>query len=196
MNRATGKPRAAAVAKRTAPPTKIGAQKGTRTSMSDKKPSTVDPETVRELAGILRDTGLTEIEIEHGDMKLRLSRAAIAAAAPVAVAIPAQAPAPVPVAYAQAAAPPAPAVAPAPAADGGKGRVASPMVGTAYLASAPEAPPFVKVGDQVREGQTLMIIEAMKTMNQIPAPFAGKVLDIVVADAQPVEFGETLVILG
>jgi acetyl-CoA carboxylase biotin carboxyl carrier protein len=155
--------------------------------MSEKKG--LEPDLVRELAGILRDTDLSEIEVEHGELKLRLARTLTAA--PVALAqvhVPAAAPV--------AAAVPA-AAAPAAAADlrAHPGAVASPMVGTAYLAAEPGAPPFIKVGDTVTQGQTLMVVEAMKTFNPIPAPRAGKVTQILVTDAQPVEFGEPLVIL-
>lgn len=163
-----------------------------------KAPSSgIDPELVRELAAILRETDLTEIEVESqsGDLKLRLARQShvVAAAAPVAYATaPAQvhaAPAPV----AQAA-----ASAPAPAGDADRanpGMVPSPIVGTVYLAPEPGAPAFVSVGTQVTEGQTILIVEAMKTMNPIAAPRAGKVTKICVADAQPVEYGEPLVII-
>lgn len=156
--------------------------------------SGIDPELVRELAGILRDSGLSEIEVEHGELKLRLARSA-PAAAPVAYApaphyAPAYAPAPGPAAH-------APAPEPAKPADlrAHPGAVLSPMVGTAYLSPEPGATAFIKVGDTVSEGQTLLIVEAMKTFNPIPAPRAGKVTQIIVTDAQPVEFGEALVVL-
>lgn len=156
--------------------------------MSTKKTGGVDQQLVRDLAGILNDTNLTEIEVELGDLKVRVSRQAqavhaVAAAAPVHVA----APAPVnstPVA----------AIA-APAADNSKNAVPSPMVGTAYLAPSPDAKPFIEIGAKVKEGQTLLIIEAMKTMNQIPAPRAGTVTAILIEDAQPVEYGMPLVIV-
>jgi len=160
--------------------------------MSDKKPTNVDPGLVRELAAILNDTGLSEIEVEHGELRLRLARTLTVAAAPAAAPIAFAAAAP-------AAAPPAPAAAaaPAPAADMSKhpGAVPSPMVGTAYLSPEPGAPNFIKIGDNVAQGQTLMVVEAMKTFNPIPAPRAGRVTAILVTDAQPVEFGEPLVIL-
>ncbi|HRP10075.1 MAG TPA: acetyl-CoA carboxylase biotin carboxyl carrier protein [Terricaulis sp.] len=156
--------------------------------MSDKKPTNVDPGLVRELASILNDTGLSEIEVEHGELRLRLARTLTVAApaAPVALAAP--------VAAIAAPAPAAPAPA---AADASKhpGAVPSPMVGTAYLSPEPGAPAFIKVGDSVNQGQTLMVVEAMKTFNPIPAPRAGKVTAILVTDAQPVEFGEPLVII-
>jgi acetyl-CoA carboxylase biotin carboxyl carrier protein len=164
--------------------------------MSDKKPAAgIDPDLVRELAGILRDTGLTEIEVEHGELKLKLARAApVAAPAPTHFAY---APAPPP-AYAPAPAPAAPMAVEAPkAADlrAHPGAVLSPMVGTAYLSPEPGATPFVKIGDTVAAGQTLIIVEAMKTFNPIPAPRAGKVVQLLVTDSQPVEFGEALAIL-
>ena len=147
----------------------------------------IDARLIRRLAGILNDTGLSEIEVEHQGLKIRVART-LSVAAPLAVASPVQ----------QAAAPPAPEVAPvAPAAVAAAGEsVKSPMVGTIYLQPQPDAPAFVKVGDVVSEGQTLMIVEAMKTMNPIPAPRAGKVLEILVLNGQPVEFGEPLAIIG
>jgi acetyl-CoA carboxylase biotin carboxyl carrier protein len=159
--------------------------------MAEKKPAAsagIDPEMVKELAAILRDSGLTEIEVQHGDLKLRLSRAAIIQAGPPA--------------HPVAGHPPPAASAAAPAAPQAQedlrhhpGAVTSPMVGTAYLSPEPDAPAFVKEGDVVAEGQTLMIVEAMKTFNPIPAPRAGTVKRLLVADRQPVEFGEALVIL-
>ena len=148
----------------------------------------IDARLVRQLADILTETGLTEIEVEHNDLKIRVAKTA----APTAVQY---APAP---AYAAA---PAPAAAPvagetAPAAVERKGDVVkSPMVGTVYLQPQPDAPAFVKVGDTVTAGQTLLIVEAMKTMNPIQAPRDGVVAEILVGDAQPVEFGEPLVLL-
>ena len=148
----------------------------------------IDARLVRTLADILTETGLTEIEVERDDLKIRVARHMTVSAT---VAAPAAAPAPI------AAAPSAPAADAAPAAPARKAgdAVNSPMVGTVYLQPQPGAPAFVKVGDSVQSGQTLMIIEAMKTMNPIPAPRAGKVVEILVADAQPVEFGEALVII-
>jgi acetyl-CoA carboxylase biotin carboxyl carrier protein len=147
----------------------------------------IDPKLVRKLADILTDTGLTEIEVEQGGLKIRVARQLTASAAPVTyTAPPAAAPAP-----AAASAPAAPAVEAPP-----RGQpVKSPMVGTVYLRPAPEADAFVKVGDHVAAGQTLLIVEAMKTMNPIPATAAGVVLEILVADGQPVEFGEPLVVI-
>jgi acetyl-CoA carboxylase biotin carboxyl carrier protein len=145
-----------------------------------------DSALIRELALLLDETSLTEIEIERAGLRIRVARnISIAASLPSAP----QAVAPVPVA-----AVPAPVGA---AADIAKhpGVVPSPMVGTAYWASEPGAKPFVEVGSRVSVGQTLMIIEAMKTMNQIPSPRAGTVTQILVDDGQPVEFGEPLVII-
>ncbi|RWQ47937.1 acetyl-CoA carboxylase biotin carboxyl carrier protein [Mesorhizobium sp.] len=150
--------------------------------MSIKK-NGVDQQLIRDLAGILNDTNLTEIEVELGDLKVRVSRQAPAVHA-VAAPQPAYAPA----------AQPAGAAAPA-AADVSKNAVASPMVGTAYLAPSPDAKAFIEVGQQVKEGQTLLIIEAMKTMNQIPSPRAGTVTAILFEDAQPVEYGMPLVVI-
>ncbi|WP_315923367.1 acetyl-CoA carboxylase biotin carboxyl carrier protein [Mesorhizobium sp. SP-1A] len=155
--------------------------------MSTKK-TDVDQQLIRDLAGILNDTNLTEIEVELGDLKLRVSRhapAVHAVAAPAAYAQPAQ----------PAAAPAAAAPAASPAVDTAKNAVPSPMVGTAYLAPAPDARPFIEVGQKVTQGQTLLIIEAMKTMNQIPSPRAGTVTAILVEDAAPVEYGMPLVVV-
>jgi acetyl-CoA carboxylase biotin carboxyl carrier protein len=151
--------------------------------MSIKK-NGVDQQLIRDLAGILNDTNLTEIEVELGDLKVRVSRQA-----PAVHAVAAPQPA-----YAPPAAQPAGAAAPA-AADVSKNAVASPMVGTAYLAPSPDAKAFIEVGQQVKEGQTLLIIEAMKTMNQIPSPRAGTVTAILFEDAQPVEYGMPLVVI-
>lgn len=150
------------------------------------KTSVIDKETIRDLADILNETDLTDIEVEHGDLRIRVSRKVTVQAA--ATVMPAAPLAAAPVAAA------APAAEPAKA-DHGKNAVPSPMVGTAYLAPAPGARNFIEVGAQVKEGQTLLIIEAMKTMNQIPAPRAGTVKAILVEDAQPVEFGEPLVVI-
>lgn len=148
---------------------------------------------IEALAKLLRDNDLTELQVkrEYGEddsLNVRVSRAA-PAAAPVQVAAPAPSAA-------------APAAAPAPAADSDNsdpanhpGAVASPMVGTVYMQAEPGAPSFISVGDTVSEGDTLLIVEAMKTMNHIPAPRAGKVTRILVGDGDPVEFGSPLVIL-
>lgn len=145
-------------------------------------------ELIRELAMLLDETNLTEIEIERAGLRLRVARnITIAAAAPVSYQ-------PAPVAAAPSA---GAAAAPAATADIAKhpGMVPSPMVGTAYLASEPGAKPFIDVGSKVKVGDTLLIIEAMKTMNQIPSTRAGTVTQILVEDGQPVEYGEPLVII-
>ncbi len=150
------------------------------------KKTGIDQQLIRDLAGILNDTNLTEIEVELDELKIRVSRQsaavhAVAAPAPAYVA---------PAAPAPAAASTAPA-----AADSSKNAVPSPMVGTAYLAPSPDAKPFVEIGQAVKEGQTLLIIEAMKTMNQIPSPRSGTIKAILVEDAQPVEYGMPLVVI-
>jgi acetyl-CoA carboxylase biotin carboxyl carrier protein len=162
-----------------------------------KRPQESDVEFIQALAELLRSNDLTEIEVnrEYGEsasLSVRVARQSIhaapmAAAAPVALPAPAATGAPGPAAV------PAAAAALDPTED--PGVVPSPMVGTAYLQGEPEAPPFVKVGDMVAEGQTILIIEAMKTMNQIPAPRAGRVKRILVEDGSPVEFGAPLIIL-
>ncbi len=159
--------------------------------MASKK-SAIDTKLIRELAELLNETDLSEIEVDEGDLHIRLSRDAAPAAPAVVtqVAAPAAAAAPAPkAAPAAAAAETAASAAP----DGPV--VTSPMVGTAYLSPAPGADPFVNVGDTVKSGQTIMIVEAMKTMNQIPSTADGVVVSINVVDGQPVEFGETLITL-
>jgi len=153
-----------------------------------------DARLVRKLADILTETGLTEIEVEQGALKIRVAKTV--GAAPAAVHY-APAPAPVAAAPASAAAPATAAAAAPPAAPARAAgdEVKSPMVGTIYLQPNPGSPSFVKVGDTVEAGQTLFIVEAMKTMNPIPAPRAGKIVEILVEDAQPVEFGEPLAII-
>jgi len=154
----------------------------------------IDTRLVRRLADILKDTGLTTIEVERGDLKIRVAReitvAAAAVAAPAAAQIIAAPVAPAPVA-------PAPSAGAAPpVAEGPKGDVVkSPMVGTIYMQAQPGAKSFIHVGDRVDVGQTLLIIEAMKTMNPIPAPKGGVVTAILIEDGQPVEYGEPLVII-
>jgi acetyl-CoA carboxylase biotin carboxyl carrier protein len=152
--------------------------------------ATSDGALIRELALLLDETSLTEIEIERAGLRVRVARnlsiatsVPAAAAAPYPTHAPAAAPAPIPTAAATT--------------DFSKhpGAVPSPMVGTAYWASEPGAKPFIEVGAKVSVGQTLLIIEAMKTMNQIPSPRAGTVTQILVEDGQPVEFGEPLVII-
>lgn len=159
--------------------------------MSKEEKNAGDPleaKLIRSLASILEETGLSEIEIEKQGLRVRVARTLqiMASAAPAPVAAPA-APA---VAAAKAGAAPTKADL-----SSHPGLVASPMVGTAYVSPSPGAPPFVKVGDMVTEGQTLLIIEAMKTMNQIPAPRAGRVTQIIINDGQPVEFGEPMMII-
>ena len=151
------------------------------------KKNDVDQQLIRDLAGILNDTNLTEIEIESDDFRVRVSRQAAAPAQSFAF------PASMAAAPAQQAAPAQAAA--VPAADTSKNAVPSPMVGTAYRSPAPGSDPFIQVGQSVREGQTLLIIEAMKTMNQIPSPRSGTVSAILVEDGQPVEYGEPLVII-
>lgn len=153
------------------------------------KSSGVDQELIRALAGILNETDLTEIEIEQDDLRIRVSRQGtpmMAAPQAYAVAAPAAAPA---AAVSQAPAPGA--ASPATSANA----VPSPMVGTAYFAPAPGANAFVEIGAKVKEGQTILIIEAMKTMNQIPAPRSGTVTAILIDDASPVEFGQPLMVI-
>ncbi|MHB8270328.1 acetyl-CoA carboxylase biotin carboxyl carrier protein [Bradyrhizobium sp.] len=141
-----------------------------------------DSALIRELALLLDETNLTEIEIERAGLRVRVARNVSIAAA-------------MPASYQPAA--PVAAAGPAPVTDIAKhpGLVPSPMVGTVYWASEPGAKPFVEVGSKVTAGQTLLIIEAMKTMNQIPSPRAGTVTQILIEDGQPVEFGEPLVII-
>ncbi len=147
------------------------------------KKTTIDQNLIRDLAGILNETDLTEIEVEQDDLRIRVSRGGSAPAVQVAAPAPAAAPIAAPVAADdKAASKPA-------------GNVPSPMVGTAYHSPAPGADPFVKIGDKVKQGQTVVIIEAMKTMNQIAAPVSGTVAAILVEDGQPVEFGEQLLLI-
>ena len=142
----------------------------------------IDEALIRKLADLLKETGLNEIEYESGPQRIRVNRGQ----AHGAVLAPAVAPAAL-------APPPAPAAA---AVEGPPaGAVTSPMVGTAYLAAEPGASPFVKVGDLVKAGQTLLIIEAMKVMNPILAPQGGTVSDIMISDGRPVEFGEVLMVV-
>ncbi|CAN7166632.1 acetyl-CoA carboxylase biotin carboxyl carrier protein [Phenylobacterium sp. LjRoot225] len=152
----------------------------------------IDARLVRKLADILTETGLSEIEVEHAGLKIRVAKTLTAAPLVQYAADPP----PAPVAAAAAApAAPAPAAAPAAPTRAAGDVVKSPMVGTVYLQPQPGADPFVKVGDTVTTGQTLFIVEAMKTMNPIPAPKGGRVVEILIADAQPVEFGELLAVI-
>ena len=144
---------------------------------------TIDDKLVRQLADILADTGLTEIEIQEGEKRVRVSRAAQAGpAAPVVAAAPAPAPA-------------APAPTPAPEAPAANA-LKSPMVGTVYLAPEPGADDFVKVGDTVKAGDTVLIVEAMKVMNPITATSAGTVKQILVENGQPIEFDQPLIVIA
>jgi acetyl-CoA carboxylase biotin carboxyl carrier protein len=145
----------------------------------------VDQELIRELAKLLDETGLSEIEIDREGMRVRVAREIRVQAAAMAPALAASSAAQAAAAAAKAS--DAPTQHP--------GCVRSPMVGTAYLAPEPGAPPFLEVGSRVTQGQTLLIIEAMKTMNHIPAPKAGTVTRVLVQNGQPVEFGEPLAII-
>jgi acetyl-CoA carboxylase biotin carboxyl carrier protein len=146
---------------------------------------TIDEKLVRQLADILAETGLTEIEVQEGEKRVRVSRAAQSAAAAASV-VAAAAPAP-----AQA----APAAAPAPEASAANA-LKSPMVGTVYLAPEPGADDFVKVGDAVKAGDTVLIVEAMKVMNPITATTAGTVKQILVENGQPIEFDQPLIVIA
>lgn len=150
----------------------------------------IDARLVRKLADILTDTGLSEIEVERDGLKIRVAKTLTSAPIHYAAA-----PAPAP--HAAHAAAPAAEAAPAPAAEtrSKADTINSPMVGTIYLQPQPDAPAFIKVGDTVAVGQTLMIVEAMKTMNPIPAPKGGVVRAIMTEDGQPVEFGEPLAVI-
>jgi acetyl-CoA carboxylase biotin carboxyl carrier protein len=147
--------------------------------------SAIDKDMIRELSALLEETGLGEIEIEQAGLRVRVARGSqLIAAAPMAASMPVSV---VAAAGITSTASPDPAKHP--------GVVASPMVGTAYLAPEPGARPFVDIGSKVKAGQTLLIIEAMKTMNQIPAPRAGTVIQILIEDGRPVEFGEPMMII-
>ena len=152
---------------------------GARLSNGPKsKDGLVDAAAIRELAELLKETGLTEIEIEHNGARLRVSKQSGGTA--IAAPVPAAAPAP----------------APTKPSGPNPGAVPSPMVGTVYFAPEPGAKPFITVGQSVKEGDTLFIVEAMKTMNPITAPKGGIIGEICVSDAQPVEFGQTLCIIN
>ncbi|MEM1103355.1 MAG: acetyl-CoA carboxylase biotin carboxyl carrier protein [Pseudomonadota bacterium] len=166
---------------------------------SDASTAATDAELIREIASILTATNLAEIEIEREEFRIRVSRGSTVAAPAVAAAPVAAAPvaAVAPAAAPEAAAPAAEA-APAAAVESKAdhpGVVKSPMVGTAYQSPSPGTPAFVKVGDRVAKGQTIMIVEAMKTMNPIPSPRDGTVQEILASDSQPVEYGEPLMII-
>ena len=149
-----------------------------------KSSGSIDATAIRELAELLTETSLTEIEVEQNGYRIRVSRQTSQHYAPATAAAPA------------AHAPAAPS-AEAPKRDGhAPGTVTSPMVGTVYVAPTPGAAPFVKPGDTVKEGDTLLIVEAMKTMNPILATRSGTVKEICVTDAEPVEFGQALIVIG
>lgn len=153
--------------------------------------SPIDQALIRQLAELLTETGLTEIEVEQNGLRVRVARQGSAAQVAAAVAVPGQAAAATVGPAVPAASPPVltadPLLHP--------GVVTSPMVGTAYRAPEPGSKPFVEVGSVVKVGDTLLIIEAMKTMNQIPSPRAGTVLQVLIEDGHPVEFGEPLMII-
>ncbi|MGN6096347.1 MAG: acetyl-CoA carboxylase biotin carboxyl carrier protein [Bosea sp. (in: a-proteobacteria)] len=151
--------------------------------MATKSP--IDPDLVRELAELLNQTDLTEIEVEKGDLRVRVARS-------LATTVHVPAAAPLPVAAAAPAA--APTAEPKPGA-AHPGAVTSPMVGTAYRRPSPEAKPFVEIGTMVKQGERILLVEAMKTFNDIVAPRAGKVTAILVEDGQPVEYGEPLLVI-
>lgn len=153
--------------------------------MATKSP--IDPELVRELAQLLNETDLSEIEVEKGDLRVRVART-LSATVQVPVA---SAPAMAPIA----AAPVAPVPVDAKSAAAHPGAVTSPMVGTAYRRPSPDAKPFVEVGTVVKAGERIMLVEAMKTFNDIVAPRAGTVTAIMVEDGQPVEYGEPLLVI-
>ena len=154
-----------------------------KSRLSGNKPG-IDTEAIRALSDLLAETGLTEIEVEQNGARIRVARAGALAA----IAAPPAAAATAPVL--------APAAAAPPVSGPQAGAVTSPMVGTVYLSPEPDKPPFVKAGQQVKEGETLFIVEAMKTMNPIPAPRGGTVKEICVENGAPVEFGQTLLVLG
>jgi acetyl-CoA carboxylase biotin carboxyl carrier protein len=166
--------------KKTKVPAKPAAKAAKPAAKTSGKPG-VDTDAVRELAKLLKETGLTEIEIEHNGARIRVSRGAVGVAA-----------APAPAAAVAATAPIAAPVASGPAA----GAVPSPMVGTVYLSPEPGKPAFVTIGKTVKAGDTLFIVEAMKTMNAITAPHGGTVKEIHVEDGSPVEFGQTLAVIA
>ncbi|MFI4995059.1 MAG: acetyl-CoA carboxylase biotin carboxyl carrier protein [Hyphomicrobiales bacterium] len=155
-----------------------------------RKQNPFDAESVRELAKLLAETGLTEIEVQKGDLRVRVARnVSVTVAAAPAPAMP----------YADATPPQSPAASSAAALASEAARkqktVTSPMVGTAFRRPAPEAKPFVEVGATVKEGERILLIEAMKTFNEITAPRSGTVSEILVEDGQPVEFGEPLMVI-
>ncbi|NML08859.1 acetyl-CoA carboxylase biotin carboxyl carrier protein [Sphingobium sp. AR-3-1] len=159
------------------------------TEKQEKGAMQVDVQLVRDLAALLDDTNLTEIEVEDGDRKIRVARKAAASAAPVYAA-------PAPAAAPPAAAPaPAAAAAPAEASLPAGTLVKSPIVGTAYLSAEPGSAPFARIGSQVAAGETILIVEAMKVMNAIAAPVAGTVKAVLVDNGQPVEYDQPLIVI-
>lgn len=156
--------------------------------MATKNP--FDPELVRELAGLISETDLTEIEVEKGDLRIRVARQITQS-----VHVPAPAPAPVPAASPPVEAKPEPAPAAALNPKDHPGMVPSPMVGTAYRRASPDSKPFIEIGQHVETGDKLLLVEAMKTFNDIVAPHAGTVTAILFEDGQPVEYGEPLLII-
>lgn len=153
--------------------------------MAKERDLIIDGDLVRTLAALLAETGLSEVEYAVGDRRIRVARNAAA----VSVAVPPNAVLPL------AAGATEPAAAPAPALTDHPGAIKAPMVGTVYLAPQPEAPPFAKLGETIAEGQVLLIIEAMKVMNQIRAPRAGRLASILVEDGAPVEYGQVVMVL-
>jgi len=162
---------------------------------SERSPK-IDTKLVRELASILKDAELGEIEIEHGELRIRVSTASAIAPPAAAPQQMAMAPPSAQAAPAASAAPEAAAPAAETAAPQSEGTVTSPMVGTVYLSPEPGASPFVGEGQAVREGDTLMLVEAMKTFNPVTAPADGTVKSILVSDGQPVEYGEPLIVVA
>ncbi|SCY78498.1 acetyl-CoA carboxylase biotin carboxyl carrier protein [Microvirga guangxiensis] len=151
------------------------------------KDNPFDPDLVRELANLIADTNLSEIEVEKGDLRIRVARTIQAAAVTVA--------APAPLAPAPVVAPPPAAAEAAKSASPNPGAVLSPMVGTAYRKPSPDAKSFVEIGSKVQAGDKLLLVEAMKTFNEIVAPRAGTVTAIYVEDGTPVEYGEPLLVI-
>ena len=163
------------------------AERKATTGNGEERSMRIDPQLVRELAALLTEADLTEIEVQDGDRRIKVTREPAPVIGTTAPAAPAPAPA--------AAAPPA--AAPQPAAEEVSGTtVKSPMVGTAYLSPEPGSKPFAEVGDTVKAGDTLLIVEAMKVMNPITAPEGGIIKKLMVADGQPVEFDQPLAVIG
>lgn len=170
---------------------------GVRNKMSTKKIDSakytaIDTKIIRDLAEILNDTNLTNIEVEQGELRICVSRQNTSTSSEQAIYSPVATPS---FSIASSPVPTIESPIQSPQEDKSKNAITSPMVGTAYLAPSPGAQPFVEVGQNVSEGETLLIIEAMKTMNQISSPRSGKVTTVLVKDGQPVEFGEPLIIV-